>query len=104
MSLASENVSRALHNAHLEQRPEMPVTPPSSTHEAELLFALGSRLGAVAECALHPQYRRWVLRLTVNGHYIRSQSCASREQARAECGQWLEEMLRRGWRTVSGSN
>ena len=69
-----------------------------------MLFALGSRFGAVAECALYPQHRRWVLRLTVNGHYIRSQSCATREQAIAECGQWLEEMRRRGWRSENSSN
>ena len=78
--------------------------PQTSRSQAETLFALGSRFGAVAECVLHPQHRRWVLRLTVNGHYIRSQSCASREQAIAECGQWLEQMQRRGWKTASDSN
>jgi hypothetical protein len=104
MSLAPENVSGPLPNGHVEHRREAAATPASSANQAEMLFALGSRFGAVAECALYPQHRRWVLRLTVNGHYIRSQSCATREQAIAECGQWLEEMRRRGWRSETSSN
>jgi hypothetical protein len=103
MSLASENRSGGRPNKP-EPRREVGTAAAGLSTQAEVLFALGSRLGAVAECVLYPQNRRWVLRLTVNGHYIRSQSCASRDEAIAECGRWLEQMRRRGWRTNAASN
>jgi hypothetical protein len=103
MSLAPENRSPG-RKLPAEPRRAAGAAAGGLSTQAEVLFALGSRLGAVAECVLHPQNRRWVLRLTVNGHYIRSQSCASRDEAIAECGRWLEQMRRRGWRTNTASN
>ena len=97
MSFASENVSVSLPSASTKPNPGAAAAAMQLAGESQVLFELGSRFGATAACVLHPQHRRWALRLTVNGHYIRSQWCQSRDEAIAECKRWLTDMQRRGW-------